>query len=848
MALRLDPVRLLIADDVGVGKTIEALLIAREMYDRGEIKTICILCPPYLCEQWQKELSDKFNLSSVIIRSGTVSQLERPTGGRKSIYEYYPVQIASIDYLKRDNNRYQFLQHLPDFIIVDEAHGAAAALDSNQTQHQRHRLIKEIAAREKQRLVLLTATPHSGIDSAFKSLLSLLNPAFGSWDIDSLSEQQRIELAKHFVQRTRRDIEHDWETDHCFPTRVSEDKVYQLSSSYEKLFKETYDFCSEIVKSGQHLNKRQQRVRYWAALGLLRCVMSSPAAATASLESRHDLIDIDEDEPSFGSMVFESSDERKDDEQPTSAISEAEQSLGSGDKKKLRELAALASKLDGTKDDTKLHGCAELVSKLIKDGHQTIVWCRYIATAEYVARNLQSILRKTHPDLRVVSITGRMGDDERKTKVEELAQEPVRILVATDCLSEGMNLQHAFNAALHYDLPWNPNRLEQREGRVDRYGQISKEVKVIRYFSPDSAVDGVVLEVLLNKAREIHRTLGTHVPVPEESESVTQALLNALFLRAQPPVKSATNQLTFDFGEDDEVERFHEKWKAEAEREKINRTRFAQRALKPGEVQRELEETDAVLGDPNAVREFFIASAQRIGLVVGPVKKSKKDAVRSEGVMEVQTTSEMVSHLPDAIRLAIPNRPNGWKVSFDSPTPEGADYVGRNHPFISALARFLMEEAMTSGGKAIASRCGAIRTKTVKERTFLYLQRVRYLVEQPELSELLSEEVVVSGAIQGSDSETAWLTSEDSLNLLVNAKPDQNMKIEDKTRLAQIAIDHWTAHSEHVTAGMLERATELEKSYKRIRQAVSMRVRQLKVVPQLPPDLLGVLVLEPVEK
>jgi SNF2 family DNA or RNA helicase len=80
MALRLDPVRLLIADDVGVGKTIEALLIAREMYDRGEIKTICILCPPYLCEQWQKELSDKFNLSSAIIRSGTVSQLERPTG------------------------------------------------------------------------------------------------------------------------------------------------------------------------------------------------------------------------------------------------------------------------------------------------------------------------------------------------------------------------------------------------------------------------------------------------------------------------------------------------------------------------------------------------------------------------------------------------------------------------------------------------------------------------------------------------------------------------------------------------------------------------------------------------
>ena len=119
-------------------------------------------------------------------------------------------------------------------------------------------------------------------------------------------------------------------------------------------------------------------------------------------------------------------------------------------------------------------------------------------------------------------------------------EEKRRVLVATDCLSEGINLQSFFNASIHYDLPWNPNRLEQREGRVDRFGQtLSRVVKTIRYFSPDNPVDGVVIRVLLDKAREIHRALGTHVPVPEESESVTQTVLNALFFRGRSAAEAS---------------------------------------------------------------------------------------------------------------------------------------------------------------------------------------------------------------------------------------------------------------------------------------------------------------------
>lgn len=841
MALRLDPIRLLIADDVGVGKTIEALLVAREMLDRGEIKRLCVLCPPCLCEQWQKELTEKFNLNAVVIRSGTIAQLERPTSGRSSIYQYYPIQIASIDYLKSDRNKHQFLQFCPDLVIVDEAHGSAASSDKNQTQHQRHQLVREIASRPNQHIILLTATPHSGIESAFRSLLSLLSPAFGEWDTSSLTEPQRIDLARHFVQRTRRDIEHDWEGEHCFPKREPADETYRLSRGYQDLFTKTYEFCSEIVKGGQSLNKRQQRVRYWGALALLRCVMSSPAAAVAALANRHDAIAADEDEPDFRSFVFESSEDRTDDEQPTPPVESAEATLGEADRRSLRELGRMAGKLLDSADDKKLTDCISLVSKLLQDGFHPIIWCRYIATADYVAEKMQQALKRAQPSVRVVSITGRMGDDERRAKVDELAQEPTRVLVATDCLSEGINLQHAFNAVLHYDLPWNPNRLEQREGRVDRYGQIAKVVRAIRYFSPDSAVDGVVLEVLLNKAREIHRTLGTHVPVPEESETVTEALLNALFLRGQP-LKPGSQQQLLDFGDEgDVVQELHRKWELDAEREKISRSRFAQRALKPAEVRDELEASDAVLGDPAAVREFVLSAAQRIGLNIA--KDKRPDVFRVAAGSAAAT-------LPPAIAYALPQTTTDhWVVAFTSPTPEGAEYLGRNHNFVVALARFLMEEALSKGANATATRCGVIKTRAIDRLTTIYLLRVRYLLEQPERAPLLSEEVVVAASVQGAKAgKVEWLADDDAMRLLAAAKPDANIPMAEKRQLAAAALAAWPSLDQAVADKVKSRAAELEKSHKRVRRAVAMKVRQLSVNPQLPPDLLGILVLQPVAR
>lgn len=833
MALRLDPIRMLIADDVGVGKTIEALLIARELWERGEIKRMAVLCPPYLCDQWQQELKEKFNFhDAVVIRSGTVRALERNKPANRTIYEHYPVQVISIDFIKSDQNRHAFLLHTPDLIIVDEAHGAAMA--SRQNQQQRHEFLREVAKDHQKHLLLLTATPHSGVESAFQSLLGLLTPSFAEWELSNLNDSQFRDLARHFVQRTRADITGKWEGATCFPTRVSEDRTYRLSGAYRDLFDKTYAFCAEIVRTGQTLKERQRRVRYWGALALLRCIMSSPAAALAALEKRHDRLVEGEDEVDFRGFVFESDQQETDDEQPTTPIEETESTLAESEQRKLRTLEKLAVNLQNSGQDTKLKELLEVVKQLIAEGFAPIVWCRYVATAEYVAEALRNALKHTYPDLEVACVTGRQGDEERRLRIAEIDTACPHVLVATDCLSEGINLQEKFTAVIHYDLPWNPNRLEQREGRVDRYGQTAKTVKVVRYFGKDNPVDGVVVDVLLNKANQIYQTLGTHVPVPEESESVTEAVLNALFLRGG--YQSGGMQMAFDFMPP-EVSVLHSRWEKNAERERATRNRFAQHALKPEEVQRELEAADAVLGDPHAVQEFVLNAAQRIGLTIQK---------RQNNVFEIVTAQNNLIGVPEAVCFALPETKSGWwRISFVSPTPEGATYLGRNHPFVQALARYLFESALMGRGKTAASRAGALITSAVSQHTVLLLLRVRYLLDVPGRSPLFSEEVRVLGFTRAPGKAAQWLPESEALSLLGNAQPSANLPLSSKQEAVQAELNAYPALENDLRIHLEARARQLEEAHRRIRKAARISMEGLTIQPQYPPDLLGILVLLP---
>src|ERR1017187_1944897 len=231
MALKLDPVRLLIADDVGIGKTVEACLIARELLDRGEVRRLAVLCPPQLAEQWQAELRDKFQIHAEVVLPGTASRLERNCRVGESLFHIHNFVIVSLDFIKSERRRDEFLRTCPELVIVDEAHTCAYGGEGRGGRHQRHQLILGLADPAKGRhLILVTATPHSGNEQAFRSLLKLLHPDFANLPEDLTgkgNEQQRRRLAAHLVQRRRGDIRHFLKSETPFPDREDTEETYK---------------------------------------------------------------------------------------------------------------------------------------------------------------------------------------------------------------------------------------------------------------------------------------------------------------------------------------------------------------------------------------------------------------------------------------------------------------------------------------------------------------------------------------------------------------------------------------------------------------------------------------------
>ncbi|HEY9760106.1 MAG TPA: helicase-related protein, partial [Oculatellaceae cyanobacterium] len=599
MALKLDPVRVLISDDVGIGKTIEAGLIAREILDRGEVERLAVLCPPQLAEQWQAELRDKFHLEAELVLPSTAARLERNAALGQSLFDLHPFVIVSMDFIKTDRRREEFFRTCPELVIIDEAHTTAHA--EGRGRHQRYQLVSGLAENPNRHMILVTATPHSGKEDAFRSLLTLLDKDFENLPEDmtgSENEKHRRRLAAHFIQRRRADIRHYMDADTPFPEREESEDTYKLSPKYKKLFDRVLEYARETVRDVKDTSKNQfqQRVRWWSALALLRSLASSPAAAAATLRNRSETADAETPEEAneigkrkIFDMVEDESTEGMD-VAPGGDIG-GEEAEAISNRRRLLEMARIADSLGGEKDN-KLNKAIKLVSELIKDDYRPILFCRFIPTADYVADALRKALPKS---VEVASVTGLLPPDEREARVEQLAESEKRVLVCTDCLSEGINLQDHFDAVVHYDLSWNPTRHEQREGRVDRFGQQTKKVRVLTYYGTDNQIDGVVLDVLLRKHRTIRSSLGISVPVPVDTEKVVEAIFEGLLLKSKP---SAMDNYLPGFEEFMRPTRedLYGKWDAVTEREKRSRTLFAQETIKVDEVSRELQAAQEAVG------------------------------------------------------------------------------------------------------------------------------------------------------------------------------------------------------------------------------------------------------------
>ena len=398
LALRLDPVRLLIADDTGIGKTIEACVIARELLDRGEIRRLAVLCPPHLAEQWQRELSEKFSIDAELVLPSTARRLEAPCRLDQSLFDIHPFVVVSTDYIKSDRRREDFLRACPELVIVDEAHTCAAPADQRSARHQRHALLKGLSDDTDRHLILVTATPHSGNEEAFRSLLGLLDSEFTNLPTDLSgpeNERHRRRLAAQFVQRRRGDIEHYLDADTPFPDRQEKEDSYSLHPEYRALLQRAIAYARGLVREREGSEVRQ-RVRWWSALALLRSMASSPAAAAATLRSRasglnaetvqeiddiarHTILDAVDEETAEAADVAPGSD------------TEPEDDASATERRQLLAMADDADRLSGAKDN-KLRKAISIIKGLVRDGYRPIVFCRFIPTAEYVAAALRSEL------------------------------------------------------------------------------------------------------------------------------------------------------------------------------------------------------------------------------------------------------------------------------------------------------------------------------------------------------------------------------------------------------------------------------------------------------------------------
>lgn len=832
MALRQEPVRLLIADDVGIGKTVEACLIARELLDRGEVQRLAVLCPPHLARWWQKTLAEQFHIDAALVLPSTVNRLERQLGlgVHESLFQHVRSAVVSLDYIKSDRRREDFARACPELVIVDEAHTCATGYERGARQ-QRHQLVKRLAEDQQRHVVLVTATPHSGNEAAFRSLLEVLHPPLSELPADLTgpsNERHRRELARFLVQRRRGDIKHYLESETVFPDRDEAERSYQLSPAYRKLFKRVIDYARESIRdtgSGAH----RQRVRWWSVLALLRALASSPRAAAATLRTRAaaaGTADAEEaDELGRLTVLDLESDELAEtlDAAP-GADPDADADSGTADRRRLQDMACEADALAG-KGDLKLEKGLELVRSLLDDGFNPIVFCRFIPTAGYVAEQLRAHVPQ---NVTVAAVTGELTPDDREERVRLLGEAPRRVLVCTDCLSEGINLQEWFDAVVHYDLSWNPTRHEQRAGRVDRFGQLRPKVRVLTYYGTDNGIDGIVLDVLLRKHKRIRDRLGVAVPVPSDPNAVMEAVLEGLLLR--DPTGGAQEVLP---GFEDAIRpvalRVEKDWDAAADREERSRSVFAQAALKVDEVALELKDAREAVGNAQDVESFLLEAFEACGAVV--TRQGLGVAVDAR-----EAARGLVDRLP-AVQ---------FRAAFAYPPPEGVTHVSRTHPIAEAVAAHVVDGAMDPLVDGPARRCGAIRTRAVTVRTTLLVVRHRFEITERRRDQVraeIAEECRVL-AFRGAPEQAVWL-DDAGAQALLEASPEANIAPEQATEFVRKVVGGFDGLADHLVADARARAAKLLDSHQRVRAAARTSGRSCTVEPHLPVDVLGIYVFLP---
>lgn len=506
-ALRMPRANLLIADDVGLGKTIEAGLVAQELFLRHRARTAIVVCPSALQLQWHDELRDKFGLEFRILDREFLHRLRRSRGVRTNPWTSYPRLIVSIDWLKGDLGMRLLREALPerpelprrfDLLIVDEVHNMAPASVAGRyaVDSLRTTAIRTLAPHCEHRL-FLSATPHNGYSNSFQSLLEMLDPQRFS----TATEPRSHAVREVTVRRLKRDITRPDGTPR-FPERRIEALEIEHPDEERRIHAALREYGDARLErlaaaSGTDRASGRRRATDFVVTLLKKRLFSSPRAFHRTLEVHRDTLERGpavQEEPA-DAVLAELFDEAESDtagddrrEVDRTALSAAN-ATGRGapsdlEMRLLDEMAAWAHRESG-RPDAKARRILDWVDDVVRPGgdwdcgERLVVFTEYRDTQDYFQEQLAA---RGVPGERVAVLNGQTDRDVREELKarwqDDPSNDPVRLLLATDAASEGISLQNHCRRLLHLEIPWNPNRLEQRNGRVDRHGQPAGEVLI----------------------------------------------------------------------------------------------------------------------------------------------------------------------------------------------------------------------------------------------------------------------------------------------------------------------------------------------------------------------------------
>ncbi|MBD2261230.1 DISARM system SNF2-like helicase DrmD [Pseudanabaena sp. FACHB-2040] len=515
-AIQMPRVNLLIADDVGLGKTIETGLVAQELILRQRVRRILVVCPSSLQVQWCDQMRDKFGLDFRIVNSELLRQLRRSRGLHVNPWTHFPRLITSIDFLKRDRPMRLMREVLPaegeavyprkfDLLIVDEAHNVAPSGGGNYAiDSQRTAAIRLLAPHFEHKL-FLTATPHNGYSESFTALLELLDSQRFARGIAPDPKQLQVVM----IRRLKQELPPRWDGTPRFPVRRLDALTVDYTSE-ERQVNEALKHYTELRCSGAKDDKVELVATEFVLKLLKKRLFSSPAAFLTTLQQHEKTLKEGKSrsqrqlsKPSISvlrrqleQIEEDFADDETYEESTHDAVSSSSQlfrSLTTEEQALLTSMQQWAEKAS-RRPDAKAQALLDWIEAHIRsDGKWTdqrvIIFTEYRTTQKWLYELLAT--KGLAQNERLMTLYGGMNSEDRERVKAAFQAGPdisnVRILLATDAASEGLDLQNYCSNLIHYEIPWNPNRMEQRNGRIDRHGQKASEVMIYHFVGKNYA-------------------------------------------------------------------------------------------------------------------------------------------------------------------------------------------------------------------------------------------------------------------------------------------------------------------------------------------------------------------------